>query len=85
MRGSSVSRFNLVEHTIDIAGGVLVLRRAPNGVQLSGHASGGLAPARRVQGLADPFGDRHAAGTSRALNLAILQILQNDLQPLAHM
>jgi hypothetical protein len=43
-----------------------------------------FAAASQVESLAHPLGDRHAAGASHSLNFAVLVILKNYLQPLAH-
>jgi len=52
--------------------------------ELLGYAAGGLMTPRNVQCLAHPLGGRHVARTSDTLNLAIVGVAKNDLQPLSH-
>jgi hypothetical protein len=70
--------------TADITRRKVVPRRCTNHFQLLPCASARFVAASQGESLADSLGDRHAAGASHSLNFAVLVILKNYLQSIAH-
>jgi len=76
--------FDLLEHTVDIAGREVHPCRYSNDVEFGRSLAARLAPAGLHKCLPHPFGNGHAAQTHGTLNVAIFGVLNDDLQPLSH-
>src|ERR1051326_8288991 len=79
-----MSRFNLLQHAVDVSSRIIESGSGADGTGLSAGCAHRLTLARQCKRLPHPFRNRHEARSCGTLNLAVLRILQNDLQPFSH-
>lgn len=75
---------DLFEHAVYISGRKVHECRCSNDIKLGCNLAARLSFTGQYQGLPHPFGDGHTTKARRTLDVAILRILHDYLQPLSH-